>query len=214
MSGNSFDERAATWDDPTKIERAEKIASAIRQTVLLDTSMRLLEYGAGTGLVTAALRDAVGPVTMADSSAGMRAVMNDKVASGAIVDARVWALDLSIDPVPDEHFDLIVTALTLHHIPNLEPVLAGFAELLADGGYLCVADLEEEDGSFHGEGFHGHHGFNQNELRSLLERAGFVEIGFQHCHHVVRETGTYPVFLATCVRPPRAATDTVEDARD
>ena len=137
---------------------------------------------------------------MADSSTGMRAVMNDKVAAGAITDARVWDLDLTTDPVPDERFDVIVTVLTLHHIPNLPPVLAAFAELLIDGGHLCVADLEEEDGSFHGDAFDGHRGFNQSELRSLLEQAGFVDATFTQCHHVVRDSGTYPVFLATCVR--------------
>lgn len=199
MSTNSFDERAATWDDPAKIDRAEKVAMAIRQTVPLDASMRVLEYGAGTGLVTNALRDAAGPVTMADTSAGMRAVMNEKVAAGTITDARVWDLDLTSDPAPDEHFDLIATVLTLHHIPNLEPVLSRFAELLVDGGYLCIADLEEEDGSFHGAGFDGHHGFKQSELRQLLERAGFADIGFQRCYEIARDNGIYPVFLATCV---------------
>ena len=101
MSVNRFDERAATWDDdPAKVERAHKIALAIREAIPLEPSMRMLEYGAGTGLVTQALRDAVGPVTMADTSAGMRAVMNDKIASGAITDARVWDLDLTTGPDP------------------------------------------------------------------------------------------------------------------
>ncbi len=213
VSTNNFDERAATWDDPAKIDQAEKVAMAIRQTVPLDKSMHFLEYGAGTGLVTKALRDAVGPVTMADTSAGMRAVMNEKVAAGTITDARVWDLDLTSDPVPDQRFDLIVTVLTLHHIPSVEPVLSSFAELLIDGGYLCIADLEQEDGSFHGADFDGHHGFKQSELRSLLERAGFVDISFQHCYQIARGAGTYPVFLATCVCRRRGAHRTAEESK-
>jgi predicted TPR repeat methyltransferase len=203
---NRFDERAATWDDdPAKVERAQKIAVAIREAIPLEPSMRMLEYGAGTGLVTQALRDAVGPVTMADTSAGMRAVINDKIASGAITDARVWDLDLTTDPIPREQFDLIVTVLTLHHIPTLEPVLANFATLLVDGGYLCIADLEEEDGSFHGEGFDGHHGFNHSTLEALLDRAGFTDVTFRRCHYIVRDSGTYPLFLATCIRRHRTS---------
>ena len=206
MNINRFDERAPTWDDdPAKVERAHKIALAIREAIPLEPSMRMLEYGAGTGLVTQALRDAVGPVTMADTSTGMRAVMNDKIASGAITDARVWDLDLTTGPIPSEQFDLIVTVLTLHHIPTLEPLLANFAALLVDGGYLCIADLEEEDGSFHGKGFDGHHGFNHSTLESLLDRAGFTNITFTRCHHIVRDTGTYPLFLATCVRRERTS---------
>ena len=167
--------------------------------------MRMLEYGAGTGLVTQALRDAVGPVTMADTSAGMRAVINDKIASGTITDARVWDLDLTTGPIPPEQFDLIVTVLTLHHISTLEPVLANFATLLVDGGHLCIADLEEEDGSFHGEGFDGHHGFKHATLRSLLDRAGFTDVTFTRRHHIVRDSGTYPLFLATCIRRHRTS---------
>jgi ubiquinone/menaquinone biosynthesis C-methylase UbiE len=201
MSCNSFDERAATWDDdPAKVERAQEVALAIRAAVPLDGSVRMLEYGAGTGLVTQALRDAVGPVTMADTSAGMREVMKTKIAAGVITDARVWDVDLATEPVPDEHFDLVVTVMTLHHIPHLEPVLTSFARLLSEGGHLCIVDLEEEDGSFHADGFNGHHGFNRTALASSLGQAGFSGVTFQRCHQVVRDGVVYPLFIATCVR--------------
>jgi predicted TPR repeat methyltransferase len=200
--GNSdFDEKAATWDaDPAKVERAQVIGRAIRATGALDRSVRLLEYGAGTGLLTEALRDAVGPVTMADTSAGMRDVMHAKVDAGVIPDARIWDLDLATEPAPDEQFDLVVTAMTLHHIHDLTPVLSGFAGLLVEGGHLCVVDLEEEDGSFHTGDFDGHHGFRRLDLAAQLEAAGFGAVAFQDCHHVERDGVSYPLFLVTCVR--------------
>ena len=72
----SFDERAATWDDdPAKVERARVVAAAIRSTLALQGSERLLEHGAGTGLLSEALGADVGSITMADTSAGMRQVM-------------------------------------------------------------------------------------------------------------------------------------------
>jgi predicted TPR repeat methyltransferase len=198
MSTNHFDDRAATWDDdPAKIERAQVVADAIRATVDLDTNTRLLEYGAGTGLVSAALRDAVGSVTLADTSAGMRQVMADKVAAGVLPDARIWDLDLATTPPPDERFDLVVTVLTLHHIPDLAPVLAGFATLLAGGGHLCIVDLEEEDGSFHGADFDGHHGFAPAELDAQLVAAGFTDVEHQRVHELERDGRSYPLFLAT-----------------
>jgi len=198
----SFDDRAATWDDPTKIARAAVVARAVVEAVAPSRTTRLLEYGAGTGLVTQALDGAVGPVTLADTSTGMRTVMAEKVASGALpADARIWDFDLSVDPPPDdERFDLIVTVLTLHHIPELDPVLRAFAALLADGGRLCVADLEAEDGSFHGEGFHGHHGFDREDLAARIEAAGFGPVEFLSCGSVERPDGTYPMFLATAAR--------------
>jgi len=160
--------------------------------------MRMLEYGAGTGLVTQALRDSVGPVTLADTSTGMRDVMRAKIAAGVLTDVRVWDLDLATQPVPDEHFDLIVSVLTLHHIENIDAVLSGFATLLNDNGTLCVVDLDEEDGSFHGVDFEGHRGFERSALAAELAAAGFTDVVFQDCYHIVRDGMNYPLFLASC----------------
>ena len=194
---SSFDDRAATWDDPAKIERAAEVARAIGETIPLDPATRLLEYGAGTGLVTQALRARVGPVTLADTSAGMRAVMAEKVARGVIPDARIWDVDLAAAEPPDEQFDLIVTVLTLHHIPDLDPVLGAFAALLAAGGRVAIVDLDAEDGSFHGHDFEGHPGFERAWLTARLEAAGFTDVAFRPCFVVERGNGTYPMFLAT-----------------
>ncbi len=84
-------------------------------------------------------------------------------------------------------------------------MLANFAELLDDGGHLCVADLEKEDGSFHGEGFDGHHGFGQSEMESLLQGAGFTGVSVERCCQLVRNGHSYAVFLATGTRASRAA---------
>jgi predicted TPR repeat methyltransferase len=193
-----FDARAATWDDdPAKVERARVVADAIRARVPLSPSTRMLEYGAGTGLVTQALRESVGPVTLADTSSGMREQMQRKVEAGLLPDARVVDLDLSEGAPAGERFDLIVTVMVLHHIDPLEPVLEAFAELLEPGGHLCAVDLEQEDGSFHGEGFGGHHGFVPDELAGQVERAGFAEVSVAPCATVDKGGVTYPLFLAT-----------------
>ena len=202
----NFDDRAETWDgDPAKVERARVVAEAIRATVPLDSSTRLLEYGAGTGLVSQALADHVGRITLAEPSAGMRRVMADKVAAGKLPDdVRIWDIDLAIDAVPDEHFDLIATVMTLHHIPDLGPVMDGFATLLAEGGYLCIVDLEEEDGSFHSSdaGFDGHRGFGRAALEERLRLAGFRDVRFEQCHEIEKDGGTYPLFLAATMVEP------------
>lgn len=201
VSTNSFDERAATWDDdPAKVERANAVARAISAAIPLDRSMRVLEYGAGTGLVTQGLQGSIGAVTLADTSKGMREVMQDKIDAGSITNARVWDLDLATQPAPDERFDLVVTVLTLHHVANVHVVLSGFAELLEEGGHLCVVDLDEEDGSFHGADFEGHHGFQRSTMSSHLASAGFTEIAFRDCGDIDRGGARYPLFLATCVR--------------
>ena len=201
MSMGSFDDRAATWDDdPTKRERAEAVGRGSGPQFLSTRPCGCWNTALVQGSSRRPLRDSVGPVTMADTSAGMRDVMEHKVASGTIRDARVWDIDLATQPAPDERFELVVTVMTLHHISQLGRVLAGFASLLVDGGHLCIVDLEEEDGSFHGHDFDGHHGFSHTALASSLRQAGFVGVEFQPCHHVIRDSVTYPLFLATCTR--------------
>lgn len=197
-----FEERAASWDDdPGKVERGRVVAQRVRDTLRVGPDTRLLEYGAGTGLASQALVGHVGDITLADPSQGMRAVMLDKVAAGIFPPGtRVWDLDLLTDPVPDEHFDLVLTVMTLHHITDLGRVLDGFASLLADGGNLAVVDLEEDPhGSFHHSDpdFEGHHGFRRADLAAQLEAAGFAQVAFTDCHTVDKEGGTYPLFLAT-----------------
>ncbi|HXY92096.1 MAG TPA: class I SAM-dependent methyltransferase [Acidimicrobiia bacterium] len=201
MSTNRFDDMATTWDDdPAKVERAKVVARAIREAVPLDRSVRMLEYGAGTGLVTQALRDAVGPVTLVDTSAGMRDVIEQKIATGAINDARVWDVDFAAEPPSVEDFDLVVTVMALHHVADEEAVLSRFADLLVERGHVCIVDLEREDGSFHGADFDGHHGFDRAGLASILERVGFTDVTFEHCHDMVRDGVTYPLFLATATK--------------
>jgi SAM-dependent methyltransferase len=197
-----FDDRAATWDDdPSHADRARTVAAAIRAVVPLDGHDRLLEYGAGTGLLSQQLADEVGPITLAEPSQGMRAVLADKLAAGHLPSGtRIWDLDLVDAPVPDERFEVIATLMTLHHIPDLARVLDGFARMLAAGGRLCVADLEAEDGSFHADkpDFHGHNGFDRTELTAQLQAAGFTDVQFEPCGEVTRDGRAYPLFLATC----------------
>jgi ubiquinone/menaquinone biosynthesis C-methylase UbiE len=201
---HDFDERAATWDDdPGKAERARQVAEAIRAAVPLDASMRVLEFGAGTGLLTQALRPDVGPVTLTDTSAGMRRVMDDKIAAGAITDGRVWDLDLSAGELPDERFDLVVSLMALHHIPDTDTVLANVATLLEPGGRLAIVDLDAEDGSFHGHAAPVHKGFERDALAAQLTAAGFVDVHVSDCTSVQRDNGTFPLFLAVAVRPAR-----------
>ena len=209
MGSEHFDEKAADWDsDPDKVARAQEVARAVAANVPLGTQTRLLEYGAGTGLVTQALLDRVGQVTLADNSPGMRAVMQQKINAGQLpADTRVWDLDLEHQTAPPGRFDVIVSSLVLHHVLTLAPVLEGLTSMLEPGGTLCIADLDAEDGSFHGHrhDFHGHDGFDRDELARSLESAGLTDVVVSDCTTILREGTPYSVFLATA-RKPRATT--------
>ena len=196
-----FDARAESWDDPVKVQRAEDIAAVMRRTVPLSRSMKALEYGAGTGLLAFCLRDALGPITLADSSAGMRAVAERKIAAANARDMRVIDLDLMRDAVLPERYELIYSMMTLHHVPDVPRALAAFHSMLNPGGWLCHVDLDAEDGSFHGPEVDVHHGFVRGTLRSWLVAAGFVDVSIGDCGHVAHGERSYSVFIAAARKP-------------
>jgi hypothetical protein len=72
--------------------------------------------------------------------------------------------------------------------------------LLNPGGYLAIADLYAEDGSFHGEGFNGHLGFDVDLLADRMRAIGFGDIQHSECYSIEKtdEKGMvsrYPIFL-------------------
>lgn len=200
-----FDSRARQWDDnPVFVERGRKIAQAVREAVPLERTMHVLDYGCGTGLLAFPLKDEVGSMLLADTSTGMLEVAAEKIAAHGATHMRTAKLDLLSDPAPAETFDLIVTAMTLHHIPDTDRILHGFHALLNPGGHLCIADLDREDGSFHGIEVDVHHGFDRDALARRAAAAGFTDVQFRTVFNITREGGTgtrdYPVFLMSARR--------------
>lgn len=197
---NDFDAKATTWDaNPIHAARAHAVAEGIKANVRLAPHMRAFEYGAGTGLLSFALQPHLGQITLADSSSGMLAVLEKKIAAHGIQNMTAMKLDVVTDPLPQARYHLIYTQMTLHHIPDTQKVLRDFYALLENPGYLCVADLDKEDGSFHGPDFSGHNGFDREELQAKAEAIGFQKISFTtvfHMHKGERQPAkSYPIFL-------------------
>jgi 2-polyprenyl-3-methyl-5-hydroxy-6-metoxy-1,4-benzoquinol methylase len=202
----SFDDRAQTWDlDPGKQERAVTVATVFRQRVPLSRDWYALEYGCGTGLLSFALHADLGRITLADSSPGMLAVVDRKIAAAGLTHLQPLALDLLTDPPPAERYDLIYTLMTLHHVADVGRLLRIFHGLLRPGGWLGIADLDREDGSFHGPGFTGHNGFDRGALRASLAEAGFGSVDFSTGYVIKKTTDQgqreYLVFLVVATRP-------------
>jgi ubiquinone/menaquinone biosynthesis C-methylase UbiE len=194
-----FDARAKDWDaDPGRSERASAVAAAIREQVRLSRRMTALEYGCGTGLLSFALQADLGKITLADSSTGMLEVLERKIASSRTGNMTPLRLDLAVDALPDERFDLVYTLMTLHHIPDAGRILQCFHTLLNPGGVLCIADLDKEDGSFHSHeaGFNGHNGFERAERDRMFSGVGVVNIHISTCHEMIKNARRYSLFLA------------------
>jgi predicted TPR repeat methyltransferase len=204
MSGKHFDQAAAGWDQKQRrVELAAKIAAGISNALPLTKEMKALEYGCGTGLVGLALAPQLQTLTAVDTSSGMLEVLARKIAEDNISNVSPQRLDLLTEPLA-EKFDLIFCAMTLHHIREVDQLLARFCDMLNVWGYLAVADLQEEDGSFHDPDAEGimHHGFDPAELATTLTGLGLEQVAVAEVHSIIKagdsgEERSYPVFLLT-----------------
>jgi ubiquinone/menaquinone biosynthesis C-methylase UbiE len=200
---SSFDERARDWDTPERQQRAEEVARAIRASVPLSATARLIDIGAGTGLLGLALADDVGEVVLAEPSNGMLEVVREKLAASGPQHVNAVRFDLTSDPPPGDPFDLAVSMLVLHHLEDTAGALGAILRLLRPGGRIALADLDTEDGSFHdadAEGIH-HHGFDREALADLARAAGFAGVEFRTATEIEHEAGRFPVFLLLARRP-------------
>jgi ubiquinone/menaquinone biosynthesis C-methylase UbiE len=204
----NFDERAKDWDsDPKKVDRARAVAEAMRAAVEFRPGMNALEYGCGTGLLSFFLQDDFAAITLADTSQGMLEVLSDKIRSAKTAHMHPLRLDLAADPLPAQKFDITYSLMVLHHIPDTEVILRKFHQVLEPGGWLVVADLDQEDGSFHTDGSTDVHlGFARGALQKRVEAAGFGDVRFSTAYQIKKmiddEQKAFPVFLMTARRTP------------
>ena len=201
---SEFDAKARDWDKNQRyIDRSEAVAKALLQVIPVHNQMKALEYGSGTALLSFALKDKFAEITLMDNSREMTAVTEEKIASQGIHNMKPLFFDLENE---DYHgkFDIIYSQMVMHHVLNVDTLLAKFHSLLNPGGYIAIADLYSEDGSFHGEGFHGHLGFEVEQFAEKLKIVGFTHIQHDQCY-VIEKTDeyenvrNYPVFMITGV---------------
>jgi tRNA (cmo5U34)-methyltransferase len=206
--GAYFDEAAKTWDDnPSRVELAKAVAGAILAEVPLTSEMAIMDFGCGTGLITRELARKVASVTAADTSAQMLAVLETKAKASGFDHVQPFLLEVGYPSPRGPQFDAVVSSMVFHHIEDIPALLARFAVWVRPGGWIAIADLEPEDGTFHAGNPHVvHHGIDPAWLRSQMEAAGFSVESVRTVHIVRRrpegadEPRDYAVFLLVARR--------------
>jgi len=173
-----FNKEAATYDAvPARVQLASDVADAILDTVEVTPDMEVMDFGCGTGLVSVRLQSLVRSVTCVDSAPGMLDVLEAKTREQGIDNMKMRCVDIASGGRLVGRYDLIVTSMTLHHIEDVDALLAQFAEVLAEGGRACIADLDLEGGKFHADATGVYHnGFDRAALRRSLEQASFEDV--------------------------------------
>lgn len=203
----NFDKDAAQWDDsPTKVRMANDVAAAIIREVKPAKDMDVMDFGCGTGLVTLKLQPLVNSITGVDSSQGMLAALQKKIAQQALDNVFTRFVDFEHGKHAEGSYDLIVSSMTLHHVPDTLALFKDWSGLLRPGGRVSFADLDKEDGSFHSDKIGVFHfGFDRDDLRQKLHEADFGDFSATMATVIKKEVKgqgiqEYPVFLITATR--------------
>lgn len=198
MATSYFDKKAKNWDaNPEKIERASVFAKEIIKYIKPIETSKALEFGCGTGLLSFKLQNYFKKIILVDTSEAMIQVLKDKIELHKINNFKPLLVDILKDSKKVTKIDVIYTLMTMHHIEKIDEALKKFNSLLNKNGYLCIADLVEEDGSFHNTtpNFNGHNGFNKETLINTLFKNGFKTVHYTICYEIKKNAKKYPLFL-------------------
>jgi 2-polyprenyl-3-methyl-5-hydroxy-6-metoxy-1,4-benzoquinol methylase len=190
-----FDAAAADWDKgDLRQQIAAHTADAVIGTIALNDTMSVLDFGAGTGLLTYRVAPHVHSVTAVDTSEKMLEVLQSK--STPEHQIKTACCDITQMPL-SETFDGIISSMAMHHVEDTEGFLKTLYDHLNPGGFIAVADLDKEDGSFHAHGNDGvyHFGFDRDKLTEMATKCGFVDAAFTTALTIEKPDRNYPVFL-------------------
>lgn len=192
-----FDSAAAAWDEkPQRIRLAEDVFAAMAAHLPLSHEWDIMELGCGTGLVTLKLAPQVGSIVALDGSRGMLGRLEEKMREAHQANVRTVHADLEQGALPPGPYHLITSAMLLHHIPDVAQLLRSLHGLLHPGGWIALADLAAENGSFHDDptGVF-HHGFSAERMTELLTEAGFSSVSVVQASEITKGERCYPVLL-------------------
>jgi ubiquinone/menaquinone biosynthesis C-methylase UbiE len=200
---NRFDRQASQWDQQaSRVKMATEIGDAMVRALRLGPDRDLLDFGAGTGLVTLRLQPHVHKVFAYDTSVGMLGALRDKLTQNHISNVEVMASAADATPVFPS-VDIIVSSMTLHHVRDIPGIAHAFKAALRPGGQLALADLDLDGGLFHADNADVlHSGFDRAKLGGILAAAGFSAVEFRDAT-VIEKPGAdgvvrpFTVFLVT-----------------
>ncbi|MFB6318842.1 class I SAM-dependent methyltransferase [Saccharicrinis sp. FJH54] len=169
---DNFAAKAAGWDSPEKIKMTDTFVNEVKKRVRPDKTMKVLEVGAGTGLVGLKLLPDVNLVVFVDTSEAMLKVLKSKTSAKdniEIVHGEV------LDYLKN-NIDLIVSNMAFHHIPDIEGTLEHLYKICNANAKIIVSDLMSEDGSFHNYEAVPHQGFDPEKLSETFRKVGFTKV--------------------------------------
>lgn len=141
LTQDLFNEAAGGYDSAESLTALGSGAWYRREVLRrcgLREGMTLVDVAAGTGLVTVAGLELVGPagrVIAVDPSPGMLAELRKKV-SVQVIEAFAEAM-----PLPDAQADFLSMGYALRHVDDLERAFSEYHRVLRPGGKVCLMEI-------------------------------------------------------------------------
>ena len=197
MKKDLFAQKATSYEqNRSRVDNVDNIARAVIRSVSLDTSMHLMDFGSGTGLLLERVAPYVRKITAIDISRSMNEQLQakrDKISC----ELEMLEVDLETSDISGK-FDGIISSMTMHHVRDIDAMFRKFHSLLNDGGFVAIADLNKEDGSFHTEDAGVFHcGFDHDAINKSARAAGFHNIKIDEVSIIHKPQGEFGVFLLT-----------------
>jgi len=194
-----FKDRAEIWDKGSvRVQGAKTIADAIENKIKLTKDMEVLDFGVGTGLLGFEIARSVKQVYGVDTSAKMIEKLKEKNTPSLHVET--YCQDIVKKPL-DKIFNGLVSSMTLHHIENLEVFFKTIYKNIKNGGFIAIADLELEDGTFHSDNDGVFHfGFDEDKLKEIVSSCGFLHVEIQNINTINKPHRDFAIFLLTAIK--------------
>lgn len=196
MIKDNFKDKAKVWDTgSTRVNGARTIADAIKNKIELNQNMYLMDFGVGTGLLGFEILPSVKKILGVDISDAMLQKLREK--NSTQLSMETCNVDIVKNPLEDK-FDGIISSMTLHHVEDLSKFFKTIHKNLNENGFIAIADLESEDGTFHSnnEGVF-HFGFDKNTLCDIVTSCGFSDVKFENINTINKPQRDFGVFLLT-----------------
>lgn len=173
-----FDRLAGDWDAVREEILGGRPSASEIAALLVPRGMRIVDAGAGTGVLLPWLSAVAGPqgrVIAVERSAAMAARAKERVRDLGNVEVRRGRIEEL--PIENGWADAVLLSLSLGHVEDVVAALAGCVRAAAPGGRIVVADVERHDDAALvarlGAGFRG---FEPDALLAAMTAAGLTDV--------------------------------------
>ena len=143
---DAFDpQHAGKLEDPARLESLPR--AAVVSLLRLDGAETVVDYGAGTGIYTLAVAEAVpdGHVIAVEALPRLAEMLRDKITPALADRLELVQTDANAVPVPDGTADRVVMVDVLHHLYDQPGALTEVVRLLRPGGLFVVVDWADQE---------------------------------------------------------------------